>query len=383
MEATLIETPLGILLLDNDGRVIDGERFRSIDEAIDRLKRISRGETVEELRTLLGRWVNRINVLKVSSDDIASNLRGAFGFDITVDKANPVWRMYNRRSVEILREIGWVRDAREYANIKREVGFLLAEKAISEALASRDLLIIQCASAIDDLAEIINMLWSRLREWYGIHFPELEKIVDEIELYAKIVYSIGSRSNFTEEKLSELKISRSKAADIIEAAINSLGGDIGEADLRQIAELAYAILQLTALRERLVGYLEDSMRREAPNITGLVGPIIGAKLIAKAGGLEKLAKMPASTIQVLGAEKALFRAIRSGGKPPKHGIIFQHTLIHQAPKRIRGKIARTLAAKLAIAARVDYYTKEDISERLRKELNERVKEIRSAYVEKS
>lgn len=383
MEATLIETPLGILLLDNDGRVIDGERFRSIDEAIDRLKRISRGETVEELRTLLGRWVNRINVLKVSSDDIASNLRGAFGFDITVDKANPVWRMYNRRSVEILREIGWVRDAREYANIKREVGLLLAEKAISEALASRDLLIIQCASAIDDLAEIINMLWSRLREWYGIHFPELEKIVDEIELYAKIVYSIGGRSNFTEEKLSELKISRSKAADIIEAAINSLGGDIGEADLRQIAELAYAILQLTALRERLVGYLEDSMRREAPNITGLVGPIIGAKLIAKAGGLEKLAKMPASTIQVLGAEKALFRAIRSGGKPPKHGIIFQHTLIHQAPKRIRGKIARTLAAKLAIAARVDYYTKEDISERLRKELNERVKEIRSAYVEKS
>lgn len=383
MEATLIETPLGILLLDNDGRVIDGERFRSIDEAIDRLKRISRGEAVEELRTLLGRWVNRINVLKVSSDDIASNLRGAFGFDITVDKANPVWRMYNRRSVEILREIGWVRDAREYANIKREVGLLLAEKAISEALASRDLLIIQCASAIDDLAEIINMLWSRLREWYGIHFPELEKIVDEIELYAKIVYSIGGRSNFTEEKLSELKISRSKAADIVEAAINSLGGDIGEADLRQIAELAYAILQLTALRERLVGYLEDSMRREAPNITGLVGPIIGAKLIAKAGGLEKLAKMPASTIQVLGAEKALFRAIRSGGKPPKHGIIFQHALIHQAPKKIRGKIARTLAAKLAIAARVDYYTKEDISERLRKELNERVKEIRSAYVEKS
>ncbi|MBS7642531.1 MAG: C/D box methylation guide ribonucleoprotein complex aNOP56 subunit [Candidatus Bathyarchaeia archaeon] len=382
MEATLIETPLGILLLDNDGRFIDGERFRSVDEAIDRLRRISRGETVEELRTLLERWVDRIKILKVSSDDIASNLRGEFGFDITVDKANPVWRMYNRKSVEILREIGWVRDAREYANIKREVGLLLAEKVISEALASRDLLIIQCASAIDDLAEIINMLWSRLREWYGIHFPELEKIVDEIELYAKIVHSIGGRSNFTEEKLSELKISRSKAADIIEAAINSLGGDIGEADLRQIAELAYTILQLIALRERLVGYLEDSMRREAPNITGLVGPIIGAKLIAKAGGLEKLAKMPASTIQVLGAEKALFRAIRSGGKPPKHGIIFQHTLIHQAPKKIRGKIARALAAKLAIAARVDYYTKEDISEKLRRELNERVKEIRSAYIEK-
>jgi nucleolar protein 56 len=173
-----------------------------------------------------------------------------------------------------------------------------------------------------------------------------------------------------------------KVTDVVEAARNSVGGEMDEKDLKQIKELAYIILQLIALRGRLIDYLEDCIRKEAPNLTGLVGPIIGAKLIAKAGGLEKLAKMPASTIQVLGAEKALFRAIRSGGKPPKHGIIFQHTLIHQAPRKMRGKIARALAAKLAIAARIDYYTKEDISEKLSEELAERIKEIRSTYIEK-
>ncbi|MCX8162494.1 MAG: C/D box methylation guide ribonucleoprotein complex aNOP56 subunit [Candidatus Bathyarchaeota archaeon] len=383
MEATLIETPLGIILLDDEGRFIDGEKFQDIEEAIDRLKRIARGEAVDRLENLLDRWKGKITVLKVLSDVIASTLRERFDFNVVVEKASLVWRIYARRSVEILKEAGWIKDSEEYMDVKRLVGSLLAEKSVSEALASRDLLIIQCVSAIEDLAEIVNVLWSRLREWYGVYFPELERMVDDVEAYAKLVYMIGDRGEFTEEKLSELKIPRSKARDIAEAAKSSIGGEMDEKDLKQIAELAYNILQLTAFREKLVDYLEDCIRREAPNLTGLVGPVIGAKLIAKAGGLEKLAKMPASTIQVLGAEKALFRAIRSGGKPPKHGIIFQHTLIHQAPKSIRGKIARTLAAKLAIAARIDYYTKEDISEKLREELAERIKEIRSMYMEKS
>jgi nucleolar protein 56 len=382
MEATLIETPLGILLLDEEGRFIDGEKFRDLEEAVDKLKCIFRGEIVDELERLLDRWKDKVSILKVSSDDIASKLRERFKFSVVVEKASSVWKMYARKPIDMLREAGWIKDSREYVEAKRRVGLLLAERSISEALASRDLLIIQCVSAIDDLAEVINIFWSRLREWYGLHFPELERIVDDVEVYTKLVYGIGSRTNFVEEKLSGFKIPRSKVTDVVEAARNSVGGEMDEKDLKQIKELAYIILQLIALRGRLIDYLEDCIRKEAPNLTGLVGPIIGAKLIAKAGGLEKLAKMPASTIQVLGAEKALFRAIRSGGKPPKHGIIFQHTLIHQAPRKMRGKIARALAAKLAIAARIDYYTKEDISEKLSEELAERIKEIRSTYIEK-
>jgi nucleolar protein 56 len=382
MEATLIETPLGILLLDEEGRFIDGEKFRDLEEAVDKLRSIFQGEIVDELERLLDRWKDKVSMLKVSSDDIASKLREKFKFNVVVEKASSVWKMYARKPIDILREAGWIKNSREYVEAKRRVGLLFAERSISEALASRDLLIIQCVSAIDDLAEIINIFWSRLREWYGLHFPELERIVDDVEMYTKLVHSIGGRINFVEERLSEFKIPKSKVTDIVEAARSSVGGEIDEKDLKQIRELAYVILQLIAFRERLIDYLEDCIRKEAPNLTGLVGPIIGAKLIAKAGGLEKLAKMPASTIQVLGAEKALFRAIKSGGKPPKHGIIFQHTLIHQAPRKIRGKIARALAAKLAIAARIDYYTKEDVSEKLREELAERIKEIRSAYIEK-
>jgi nucleolar protein 56 len=382
MEATLIETPLGILLLDEEGRFIDGEKFRDLEEAVDKLRSIFQGEIVDELERLLDRWKDKVSMLKVSSDDIASKLREKFKFNVVVEKASSVWKMYARKPIDILREAGWIKNSREYVEAKRRVGLLFAERSISEALASRDLLIIQCVSAIDDLAEIINIFWSRLREWYGLHFPELERIVDDVEMYTKLVHSIGDRINFVEERLSEFKIPKSKVTDIVEAARSSVGGEIDEKDLKQIRELAYVILQLIAFREKLIDYLEDCIRKEAPNLTGLVGPIIGAKLIAKAGGLEKLAKMPASTIQVLGAEKALFRAIKSGGKPPKHGIIFQHTLIHQAPRKIRGKIARALAAKLAIAARIDYYTKEDVSEKLREELAERIKEIRSAYIEK-
>jgi nucleolar protein 56 len=187
MEATLIETPLGILLLDEEGRFIDGEKFRDLEEAVDKLKCIFRGEIVDELERLLDRWKDKVSILKVSSDDIASKLRERFKFSVVVEKASSVWKMYARKPIDMLREAGWIKDSREYVEAKRRVGLLLAERSISEALASRDLLIIQCVSAIDDLAEVINIFWSRLREWYGLHFPELERIVDDVEVYTKLV----------------------------------------------------------------------------------------------------------------------------------------------------------------------------------------------------
>ena len=120
------------------------------------------------------------------------------------------------------------------------------------------------------------------------------------------------------------------------------------------------------------------MKKIAPNITAIAGPTIGARLLAKAGGLEKLARLPASTIQVLGAEKALFRALRKGTKPPKHGILFQHPWVHGTPRWQRGKIARVIAAKLALAARIDLYRGELVKELVEK-LKERIKEIKKKY----
>ncbi|MDP8003839.1 MAG: C/D box methylation guide ribonucleoprotein complex aNOP56 subunit, partial [Caldisphaera sp.] len=143
--------------------------------------------------------------------------------------------------------------------------------------------------------------------------------------------------------------------------------------------LARITSQMYNLRKDLDQYATSAMKEVAPNITELVGPLLGARLISLAGGLERLATMPASTIQVLGAEKALFRALKTGGRPPKHGIIFQYPEIYKSPKWQRGKIARALAAKLAIAAKVDAYSGRFIGNKLKEDLNKRTEEIKKLY----
>jgi nucleolar protein 56 len=122
-------------------------------------------------------------------------------------------------------------------------------------------------------------------------------------------------------------------------------------------EFAESIERLSEMRKKIAGAIELEMHAVAPNLSSLAGELLGARLIARAGGLESLARMPASKIQVMGASKALFKHLQFGAKPPKHGLIFQHPLIRGSPLSKRGKIARTMAAKLAIAARIDFYSK--------------------------
>jgi nucleolar protein 56 len=225
----------------------------------------------------------------------------------------------------------------------------------------------------------VNLFVNRLREWYSVHFPELNDIVEDHRLYVKLVASLGSRENFSESSLKELGVPEQLAGKMLDASKRSLGADISEHDLEAIRTFASIILQLYELRDQLEGYVNRIMKEVAPNITELVGPLLGARLISLAGGLDRLATMPASTIQVLGAEKALFRALRTGGRPPKHGIIFQYPEIFRAPKWQRGKIARALAAKLAIAAKVDAFSGRFVGDRLNAELRERIDEIKKIY----
>ena len=225
----------------------------------------------------------------------------------------------------------------------------------------------------------MNLFVARLREWYSLHFPELNELVRDHENYVRIVSELGHRNNITREALMELGFSEEKSAKIAEAAKASIGADLSDFDIEALRSFARIALDMYRLRRSLTQYIEQIMKEVAPNITALVGPLLGARLISLAGGLEKLARMPASTIQVLGAEKALFRALRTGGKPPKHGIIFQYPYIHKSPKWQRGKIARALAAKLAIAAKVDAFTGRYIGDQLKKELENRIQEIKRIY----
>ncbi len=247
---------------------------------------------------------------------------------------------------------------------------------LKDEMTNKDMLVIHAINAYDEYTETINIFYERLREWYGIYFPELANYVKKIDRYASLVRDLLLRENMKKETLIERGYPENKAAAIEEAARNSTGGMLSREDLEVIRKHAATLLDLIKQREEVEKYLEELLTEEAPNTTHLIGHKLAARLIAKAGGLRRLATLPASTIQLLGAEKSLFIALRKGGKPPKHGIIFQHPFINQSPKVIRGRVARLLAGKIAIAARVDAFGGDFIGDRLLKEVEEKVEELR-------
>ena len=195
---------------------------------------------------------------------------------------------------------------------------LIAEKKADKKLASEDLQVIQMVNTLDDLIQISNLLSERLDCWSIIPASK-----DKIQPLQNTISTVNNEMRTLEKQI--------------------------EQDMCQIA----------------------------PNISDMVGPLIGARLISLAGGLERLATLPASTIQLLGAEKALFRYKKEGGKPPKHGVIFQHSRINRSPRAIRGKIARMLSTKIVISARADAFTKRDISKDLKGDLDKKIKEIKN------
>jgi nucleolar protein 56 len=221
----------------------------------------------------------------------------------------------------------------------------------------------------------------RLREWYGVHFPELDRLIEKHETYARLVLDLGKREAFVLGALEKADIPKAKAEAASEIAETSMGADISDTDLAPIQTLAKNVLELYDLRQNMENYLDKTMEKVAPNMRFMVGALLGARLIAVAGSLRNLAMRPASTIQVLGAEKALFRSLKTGARPPKHGLIFQAALLHDAKRWQRGKIARALAGKLSIAARADAFGGRFVGDRLKQDLDKRIAEIQEKYKE--
>jgi len=257
----------------------------------------------------------------------------------------------------------------------------LAKVRVRKAVEKRDLLVAQAIQTIDDLDKTLNLFMSRIREWYGLHFPELDRLIDKHETYARLVLNLRRRDDFTAENLEKEGLPKAKAEHIAKAAGASMGADLSEGDVNQIQAMCKNTLELYDVRQSLDKYVDSVMEDVAPNVRALAGSLLGARLIALAGGLNNLAKLPASTVQVLGAEKALFRALRTGTRPPKHGIIFQHSLIHEAKRWQRGKVARALAGKLAIASRIDAFSGKYAGDDLKADLEKRIEEIKEKYGE--
>lgn len=224
--------------------------------------------------------------------------------------------------------------------------------------------ILQAIRTIDDLTKTINLMSERLHEWHGINFPELGKLVPDAK-FIELISEYGDRQAiFSSGQLDPM---------------DSMGSDISVEDSEAIKKLAASLSNIVKTRDEVENYVQERMKVVAKNTAHIAGPLVGARLISLAGGLERLSRFPSSTVQLLGAEKALFKHLKDNSRPPKHGVIFQHPMVHRAPPWQRGKIARAFAAKISIATKVDWHGDRFIGEELEQALAKRVKEIQQKY----
>lgn len=227
----------------------------------------------------------------------------------------------------------------------------------------RDRNLVQAIRSLDDQIATINLYNERLHEWYGMHFPELADYAKD-ERYAQLIAMHGDREGVIEE---------------LGLDIESIGADMDPSDIDAIRDLANTLSRLYEDEERTEAYIQGIVEEACPNMCAIVSAPLAARMVSLAGGLERLASLPSSTVQLLGAEKAMFRHLRSGKKGPKHGVLYQHPDVHRAPYWQRGKIARALAGKVLIAAKVDQYHGEFIGDRLNEDFRRRVEDIRRRY----
>merc|ERR1711892_1064710 len=211
-----------------------------------------------------------------------------------------------------------------------------------------DTMIVQAISLLDDLDKELNNYTMRVREWYGWHFPEMGKVVTDNLAYAKTIKKMTHRNNCATTDFSDI-LPEEIEQQLKEFAEVSMGTAVGEDDMDNILQLANQVIEITDYRAQLFEYLKNRMAAIAPNLTVLVGELVGARLIAHAGSLLNLAKHPASTVQILGAEKALFRALKTKQDTPKYGLIYHASMVGQAAPKNKGKVSRMLAAKAALA----------------------------------
>jgi nucleolar protein 56 len=383
LKIAIIEWLIGVFALDEENRVIDTVFFPRKEETMrDILIRVQNGEIVEEVAQIIRDLIDKgYRSIIVENVKLAKSISEEFDVEISLEIPSQGGKYLRGNVGRLAIEKGYVKSLEEFYKIVRKVTTLLSKKNIQEDSSQRDLLTSQTILIVDDLDKTFNLFANRLKEWYGIHFPELSFLINKNEKYLQLIASLGRRNKFTVQKLIKEGFTPKQSKNISSIARVSIGAKIGKDDMFEIQSFAKALLKLYNTRNNLESYLEESMKEVAPNIHKLVGATLGARLIAKVGGVEKLAKKSSSTIQVLGAEKALFRSLRTGTKPPKHGLIFQHNQVHTVPRWQRGKIARALASKLAIAARLDAYGGGYRGEELSEGFDERVKEIREKYSE--
>ncbi|CCF52770.1 hypothetical protein NDA14_006324 [Ustilago hordei] len=335
-------------------------RFTNTAEAVEDISAVNEGKMSKSLKKFLteeiveGKGKEKENLI-VAESKLASNIAKKLGIQVTYDsELLDLYRGIRENLATLLSSSSGEEslDPRDLNTMSLGLSHSLSRYKLKFSPDKVDTMVVQAIGLLDDLDKEINIYAMRVKEWYGWHFPEMGKIISDNLAYAKVVRAMGFRTNASATDFSE--ILPEEIEETLKAAAEiSMGTEISETDLEHIWSLAEQVISITQYRTQLYQYLQNRMAAIAPNLTALVGDLVGARLISHAGSLMNLAKHPASTVQILGAEKALFRALKTKHDTPKYGLIYHTSLVGQAPQKLKGKMARMVATKAALSIRLD------------------------------
>ncbi|KAJ3996872.1 hypothetical protein F5050DRAFT_1570541 [Lentinula boryana] len=329
-------------------------RFTSTATAVEDMTAIQEGKLGPGLKKFLtdevvGKGKGKDSLLVVDKH-LATSISKKLSIKVAASDSEyeEIWRGIRSQLAALLDGL----DPKDLATMSLGLGHSLSRFKIKFSPDKVDTMVVQAIALLDDLDKEVNIYAMRVKEWYGWHFPEMAKIIVDNIAYAKVIRAMGFRTNASSTSLASI-LPEDLEAVLKAAAEISMGTEISDSDMEHINSLCEQVISISAYRTQLSEYLRNRMTAIAPNLTALVGELVGARLISHAGSLLNLAKHSASTVQILGAEKALFRALKTKHDTPKYGLIYHASLIGQAPPKLKGKMARMVAAKAALSTRVD------------------------------
>ncbi|KAH7549740.1 hypothetical protein JRO89_XS13G0074900 [Xanthoceras sorbifolium] len=376
------------------GKVVQLAAFLPFESALDALNQcnsVSEGLMTDELRNFLELNLPKVKEGKKAkfSLGLSEPKIGSHIFEVTKIPCQS-----NEFVLELLRGVRlhfdrFIKDLKpgDIEKAQLGLGHSYSRAKVKFNVNRVDNMVIQAIFLLDTLDKDVNSFSMRVREWYSWHFPELVKIVNDNYLYARVVKLIEDKSVLSDDfipALTDILGDEDKAKEIVEAGKASMGQDLSPVDLINVQMFAQRVMDLSEYRKKLYEYLVTKMNDIAPNLASLIGEVVGARLISHAGSLTNLAKCPSSTLQILGAEKALFSlnsesvcnwALKTRGNTPKYGLIFHSSFIGRASARNKGRMARYLANKCSIASRIDCFADSNstvFGEKLREQVEERL-----------
>ncbi|MFX1411261.1 MAG: C/D box methylation guide ribonucleoprotein complex aNOP56 subunit [Promethearchaeota archaeon] len=380
MRSYIADTLIGIFAFDESGNILNFIDFDDNNDKIIEFYNAIENNIILKLYDNFLQELNNsgFNEFIFDNKKLEQLTSAKLGYKTKLENISMELKNFRLTLERQLKKVGIDKTQNEIFKQYKVINEQLTRRKVSQAGEKADIIIMQIIATLDIIKKTLSLFSTRLREWYGLHFPELtDKIVEDNMLLVNLVSTLGHRNKFTVENLKKMfELKEDITEKLSQQASVSMGADI---DLTFLQNYANQILALNQYREELEIHLDELMEKAAPNINAIIGSLIGAKLIAKAGGLRKLAFMPASRIQLLGAEKALYRFLKTGEKRPKHGLIFQWNQIRSSKPWIRGKIARLVAGKIGLSAKVDFFSGDFIGDILSKEIDEKVKEIEEKY----